>query len=185
MAHRLRALTDQGGLFGIHDGIRLTSRQFESQLTRFYDCSYTLGLMLFVGALAIGVLVIGHWALAIGNYRAHGFATFVDRVDGKGTARWHLFWLRTCANLGSSPFQILASVTTNVLQANCHAGPVWWPLSCVHSPTWWRKFVADNRAQPLAGMPPHASSLQAILTARQRSKRCTTHHAEIFWRWFF
>ena len=65
MAHRLRALTDQGGLFRIHDGIRLTSRQFESQLTRFYDCSYTLGLMLFVGALAIGVLVIGHWPLAI------------------------------------------------------------------------------------------------------------------------
>lgn len=40
------------GFFGTHDGVRLTERQFKSQLKRFYSW-YTLSLLLFVGALAI------------------------------------------------------------------------------------------------------------------------------------
>ena len=40
------------GFFGTRDGIRLTSRQFKSQLTRFYSW-YTLGLVIFVGALGV------------------------------------------------------------------------------------------------------------------------------------
>ena len=40
------------GFFGTRDGVRLTEQQFKSQLKRFYSW-YTLGLLLFVGALAI------------------------------------------------------------------------------------------------------------------------------------
>ena len=40
------------GFFGTRDGVRLTAQQFKSQLNRFYSW-YTLGLLLFVGALAI------------------------------------------------------------------------------------------------------------------------------------
>ena len=40
------------GFFGTRDGIRLTSQQFKVQLKRFYSW-YTLGLVLFVGALGI------------------------------------------------------------------------------------------------------------------------------------
>ena len=40
------------GFFGTRDGIRLTSQQFKTQLKRFYSW-YTLGLVLFVGALGI------------------------------------------------------------------------------------------------------------------------------------
>ena len=40
------------GFFGTRDGIRLTSHQFKAQLKRFYNW-YTLGLVLFVGALGI------------------------------------------------------------------------------------------------------------------------------------
>ena len=40
------------GFFGTKDGIRLTARQFKAQLKRFYSW-YTLGLVLFVGALGI------------------------------------------------------------------------------------------------------------------------------------
>ena len=39
------------GFFGTRDGVRLTALQFKSQLKRFYSW-YTLGLLLFVGALA-------------------------------------------------------------------------------------------------------------------------------------
>ena len=40
------------GFFGTRDGVRLTGQQFKAQLKRFYSW-YTLGLVLFVGALAI------------------------------------------------------------------------------------------------------------------------------------
>ena len=40
------------GFFGTRDGIRLTAQQFKAQLKRFYSW-YTLGLLLFVGALGI------------------------------------------------------------------------------------------------------------------------------------
>ena len=40
------------GFFGTRDGIRLTGQQFKVQLRRFYSW-YTLGLFVFVGALAI------------------------------------------------------------------------------------------------------------------------------------
>ena len=40
------------GFFGTRDGIRLTGQQFKAQLRRFYSW-YTLGLFVFVGALAI------------------------------------------------------------------------------------------------------------------------------------
>ena len=40
------------GFFGTRDGVRLTAQQFQSQLKKFYSW-YTLGLLLFVGALAI------------------------------------------------------------------------------------------------------------------------------------
>ena len=40
------------GFFGTRDGVRLSGEQFKSQLKRFYSW-YTLGLLLFVGALAI------------------------------------------------------------------------------------------------------------------------------------
>jgi cation/acetate symporter len=40
------------GFFGTRDGVRLTEQQFKSQLKRFYSW-YTLGLLLFVGALAM------------------------------------------------------------------------------------------------------------------------------------
>ena len=40
------------GFFGTRDGVRLTGRQFKAQLKRFYSW-YSLGLVLFVGALAI------------------------------------------------------------------------------------------------------------------------------------
>ena len=40
------------GFFGTRDGVRLTGQQFQSQLKRFYSW-YTLGLLVFVGALAI------------------------------------------------------------------------------------------------------------------------------------
>ena len=40
------------GFFGTRNGIRLTGQQFKAQLARFYSW-YTLGLVLFVGALGI------------------------------------------------------------------------------------------------------------------------------------
>ena len=40
------------GFFGTRDGVRLTGQQFRAQLTRFYSW-YTVGLVLFVGALGI------------------------------------------------------------------------------------------------------------------------------------
>ena len=40
------------GFFGTRDGVRLTAQQFKSQLNRFYSW-YTLGLLVFVGALGI------------------------------------------------------------------------------------------------------------------------------------
>ena len=40
------------GFFGTRDGVRLSGEQFKSQLKRFYSW-YTLGLLLFVGALAV------------------------------------------------------------------------------------------------------------------------------------
>ena len=40
------------GFFGTRDGIRLTAQQFKAQLKRFYSW-YTLGLVLFVGALGM------------------------------------------------------------------------------------------------------------------------------------
>ena len=40
------------GFFGTRDGVRLTGQQFKAQLKRFYSW-YSLGLVLFVGALAI------------------------------------------------------------------------------------------------------------------------------------
>ena len=40
------------GFFGTRDGVRLTGQQFKAQLKGFYS-RYTLGLVLFVGALAV------------------------------------------------------------------------------------------------------------------------------------
>ena len=40
------------GFFGTRDGVKLSAAQFKSQLRRFYSW-YTVGLLLFVGALAI------------------------------------------------------------------------------------------------------------------------------------
>ena len=40
------------GFFGTRDGVRLSAAQFKSQLKRFYSW-YTVGLLIFVGALAI------------------------------------------------------------------------------------------------------------------------------------
>ncbi len=40
------------GFFGTRDGVRLTGQQFKAQLKRFYSW-YTLGLVLFVGALGV------------------------------------------------------------------------------------------------------------------------------------
>ncbi len=40
------------GFFGTRDGVRLSAAQFKAQLKRFYSL-YTVGLLLFVGALAI------------------------------------------------------------------------------------------------------------------------------------
>ena len=40
------------GFFGTRDGVKLSAAQFKSQLKRFYSW-YTLGLLLFVGALGV------------------------------------------------------------------------------------------------------------------------------------
>ena len=40
------------GFFGTRDGLRMTAQQFKAQLWRFYS-AYTLGLIVFVGALAV------------------------------------------------------------------------------------------------------------------------------------